>query len=753
MKTDRLLPQHQSGSGFLATLRYDFPAGVAVFLVSLPLCLGIALASGAPLFSGVIAGIVGGIVVGLLSGSALGVSGPAAGLTVLVLAAIQELGFEGFLLAAVVAGIFQVVMGIARAGIVGYYFPTAVISGMLSGIGIILFLKQIPHAVGYDRDYEGDIAFHQADAYTTFSELSHMVDFVAPGAILITGVSLVILILWERPFMRSRRWVRLIPRSLVAVVVGILIDMLLQRLHPEYALAGNHLVNLPVIDGIPDLMTHFTIPDFSQITNGRVYVTALTLAVIASLETLLSVEAIDKLDPEKRVTPTNRELIAQGIGNIGSGLIGGLPVTQVVVRSSANQQAGAKSKAATVIHGILLLITVLLIPQLLNKMPLASLAAILLVVGYKLAQPELVRRMYKAGPYHFIPYVATILGLLLTDLLTGVGIGMAIALFCILLENYKTALYFHEEHKGNKIFIRLSENVSFLNKANILRILDRLPDHSEVVIDATDSRYIDYDVFEIIQNFKAEARRKGITLVIENLRGYGSFEPVSNALPQTQETQKSLTPAKVLELLKEGNKRFVYNLKANRNTLEQVNVTQEGQFPMAIILSCIDSRTSVELIFDQGLGDVFSTRIAGNIVNDDILGCMEFACKLAGSKLIVVLGHSHCGAIKGACDDVRLDHLTGLLAKIKPAVDSVRAQELVEISKDANVFVQKVAERNVQLVAQRIREESPVLEAMAEKGEVGIVGAMYDIETGKVEFYESGNRCQETGDRSRVEQA
>jgi len=674
----------------------------------------------------------------------LGVSGPAAGLAVLVLGAIQELGFEGFLLAVVVAGIFQVLMGVVKAGIIGYYFPSAVITGMLSGIGIILFFKQIPHAVGYDRDFEGDIAFHQPDAYTTFSELSHLVDSVAPGAIFITAVSLTLLILWERPFMRSRRWVRLIPGSLVAVVAGIVINLSLQHAYPQYALAGSHLVKLPILDGVADLMTHFTVPDFSQISNVQVYVTALTVAVVASLETLLSVEAIDKLDSEKRVTPTNRELIVQGIGNIGSGLIGGLPVTQVIVRSSANQQAGAKSKAATVIHGVLLLITVLFIPRLLNIMPLASLAAILLMVGYKLAKPELVRRMYKAGLYHFIPYVATILGLVFTDLLIGVSIGMAIALFCILLENYKTALYFHEEHKGSKIFIRLSENVSFLNKANILQILDGLPDQSEVVIDATDSRYIDYDVFEIIQNFKAEARRKGITLVIENLRGYGSFEPVGNALPQTREMQKSLTSDRVLELLKEGNKRFIYNLQANRNTLEQVNVTQEGQFPMAIILSCIDSRTSVELIFDQGLGDIFSTRIAGNIINDDVLGCMEFACKLAGSKLIMVLGHSHCGAIKGACSDVRLDHLTGLLDKIKPAVESVRAHEPVGISQDASTFVQKVAERNVQLVVDRICEESPVLEAMAEKGEIGIVGAMYDIETGKVEFYESGNRCQGT---------
>lgn len=735
MKTETEQSLTESDFGVFSNLRHDIPAGVVVFLVALPLCLGIALASGAPFFSGLIAGVLGGIVVGILSGSALGVSGPAAGLTVIVLGAINELGFEGFLLAVVIAGIFQVFLGLGKAGIIGYYFPSSVITGMLSGIGIIIFLKQIPHAVGYDRDYEGDLSFIQPDDYTTFSELPHILQAISPGAIVIAAVSLAILIVWERPLLKTHRWLQWFPGPLIAVTAGILINLLLQQFYPELALKGDHLVRLPIANNGSDFFDLFTFPDFSQWTNAEIYLTALTLAVVGSLETLLCVDAIDKLDPEKRVTPTNRELIAQGVANASSGLIGGLPVTQVIVRSSANLQSGARTKASAVIHGVLLLITVLFIPHILNMMPLASLAAILLIVGYKLAKPELFKRMYRAGSYQFIPFAATILGLVFTNLLIGIGIGMAIALFCILLENYKTDLYFREEQKGSKTFIKLSENVSFLNKANILQTLNQLPNHSQVVIDATASRYIDYDVFEIIQNFKTEAERKEITLVLENLSYYGSIEPVGNALTHTQDTQRNLTPATVLKILKDGNMRFVHNLKANRDLLEQVNITRVGQFPMAIILSCIDSRTSVELIFDQGLGDVFSARIAGNVINDDILGSMEFACKFAGSKLVVVLGHTHCGAIKGACDGVEFDHLTGLLEKIRPAIDSVPAIDPEEIESQQSAFEQNVAECNVQLVVERIRKESPALETMARNGAIDIVGGMYDVETGKVDFF------------------
>ena len=524
MKTTK---PYSSNFGVLSNLRYDIPAGVAVFLVAVPLCLGIAMASGAPLFSGLIAGIIGGILVPLISRSSLGVSGPAAGLAVIVLTAIQDLGFETFLLAVVVAGIFQAGMGLAKAGIIGYFFPSSVISGMLAGIGIIIFIKQIPHALGYDRDYEGDLAFFQGDGYNTFSEFTHILNFITPGAVIVAIISLVILILWEQPIMKKNRIIKLLPGSLIAVFTGILISQVLSMFYPELMLESEHLVSIPVAQNSTDLLNQFTFPDFSQFRNPQVYLTALTLAIVASLETLLCVEAADKLDVDKRVTPTNRELIAQGLANSASGLIGGLPVTQVIVRSSANIQAGAKTKASAFVHGLLLLISVMLIPGLLNLIPLASLAAILFVVGYKLAKPELFVKMYKIGMYHFIPFIATILGLLFTNLLIGIAIGLLIALVCVLLENYKVAGYYHETHEDKTIIIRLSEQVSFLNKANILQTLDKIPDHSKVIIDASDSRYIDYDVYEIIINFKAESKRKGIQLKIVNLNGYGSLEPVT----------------------------------------------------------------------------------------------------------------------------------------------------------------------------------------------------------------------------------
>jgi MFS superfamily sulfate permease-like transporter len=718
-----------------ANLKYDLPASISVFLISIPLSLGIALASGVPLFSGLITGIVGGIIVAPLSGSSLGISGASAGLAVIVLNAVQELGFNAFLLVVVMAGMFQILMGLAKAGVIAYYFPSSVINGMLSGIGIIIFLKQIPHALGYDQDYEGDFSFFQADNYSSFSELSHMLAFISPSSVLIALISLLFLILWDQPIMKKHRFFQLFNNVLMAVIAGIATNQLLQNFSPEFALGGAHLVMIPVFQKATDVLGQLYFPDFSQLANPKIYLTALTLTLVASLESLLSVEAVDKLDPYKRVTPSNRELIAQGIGNISSGLIGGLPLTQVIVRSSINIQSGARTKTSAFIRGLLLLFAVMLIPSLLNKIPLASLAAILLVVGYKLARPDVFKTMYKAGMYHFIPFCATILGLIFTDMLMGITIGLATAVFSILLGNYKSAFYFNETFMGNKTIIRLSEHVSFLNKANILKTFEQLPENAEVVIDATRSKYIDYDVYEIIQNFKIEAPLKNIKLTLENLRGYGVLEPVENARALTYDTQQALTPSAVLSILKEGNAHFVNNLKANRNLLEQVNDTRQGQFPLAIILSCMDSRTSVELIFDQGLGDVFSTRIAGNIINDDILGSMEFACKLAGSKLIVVLGHSHCGAIKGACAKVELDHLTGLLHKIKPAVDAVNAEEPAETTTINNGFVQKVADKNVQLTVKQIRNKSPLLDGMEKNGDIGIVGGMYDIETGKVKFY------------------
>ncbi|MEM8890951.1 MAG: SulP family inorganic anion transporter, partial [Bacteroidota bacterium] len=364
--------------GLFSNLKYDLPASIVVFLVATPLCLGIALASGAPLFSGIIAGIVGGIVVGMLSGSDIGVSGPAAGLAVIVLNAITSLGaYETFLLAVVIAGVIQTALGFLRAGIIGYYFPSSVIKGMLSGIGIIIILKQIPHAFGYDKVPEGSLAFEQADSQNTISELTNMLNYIEPGALIITAISLAILILWERPFMKRIKLFQLVQGPLVAVVMGIVLNLVFAAAFPNLAIDAKHLVQIPVAEGISGFLGLFTLPDFSQIGNPEIYITAITIAVVASLETLLCVEATDKLDPYKRITPTNRELKAQGVGNFLSGMVGGLPVTQVIVRSSANIQSGGRTKMSAIIHGFFLLFAAMLIPSILNMIPLATLAAIL----------------------------------------------------------------------------------------------------------------------------------------------------------------------------------------------------------------------------------------------------------------------------------------------------------------------------------------------------------------------------------------
>ena len=502
-------------------LKNDLPASVVVFLVAVPLCLGIALASGAPLFSGIIAGIIGGIVVGALSGSSLGVSGPAAGLAVIVLTAIQDLGaFEIFLLAVVIAGIFQFILGVLQAGIIGYYFPSSVIKGMLAGIGVIIVLKQIPHAFGYDKDYEGSFAFNQPDGHNTLSELYYMMEAITPGALIITLVSLAILILWEQKWMKKIKITKFIQGPLVAVITGIILNQVFAG--GSLSLNSEHLVTIPVADSISGFFSQFTFPDFSQITNPQVYLVGITIAVVASLETLLCLEATDKLDPYKRVSPANKELKAQGIGNLISGLIGGLPITQVIVRSSTNIQSGGRTKMSAIFHGIILLFCAMSIPFILNLIPLACLAAILFMVGYKLAKPTLFKQMYAQGWSHFIPFVVTIVGIVLTDLLVGIGIGMVVAIFYILYNNYKKPFLFEkDEHMLNSgtVRIELTEDVTFLNKANIQRALNIIPNDSKVIIDGSKSINIDPDVIEIVEDFQVQAVLKNIEVeIIERVR-------------------------------------------------------------------------------------------------------------------------------------------------------------------------------------------------------------------------------------------
>lgn len=504
--------------GLFSNIKDDLPASLVVFLVATPLCLGIALASGAPLFSGIISGIIGGIVVGAFSGSPLGVSGPAAGLAVIVLNAIATLGsWEAFLLSVVLAGVIQLILGYLRAGIIGYYFPSSVIKGMLAGIGLIIILKQIPHAFGYDAVPEGNESFAQPDSQNTFTELLNMLNFIQPGAVIITLVSLAILILWDKPFMKKIKLFHWIQGPLMAVIAGIVLNQLFLGLAPSLAIDPKHLVQLPVANDIAGFMGLFSMPDFSQFSNVAVYTTALTIAIIASLETLLCVEATDKLDPYKRVTPTNKELKAQGIGNIVSGLVGGLPVTQVIVRSSANIQSGGKTKTSAILHGVLMLLAAISIPTVLNLIPLATLAAILFSVGYKLAKPALFKSMYRLGWFQFTPFVVTVLGIVFTDLLVGIGLGMGVAVFYILLNNLKNPFFTTEEPHGigDPIRIKLSEDVSFLNKAAILETLDQIPENSKVEIDGSKSIHIDYDVYEIIRDFEEKAKLKNIELTLK----------------------------------------------------------------------------------------------------------------------------------------------------------------------------------------------------------------------------------------------
>ena len=503
-------------------IKNDLPASIVVFFVALPLCLGIALASGAPLFSGLIAGIIGGIVVGSLSGSKIGVSGPAAGLAAIVLTAIGTLGgYENFLVAVVLGGIIQLVFGLLRLGIIGYYFPSSVIKGMLTGIGIIIILKQIPHFFGYDPDPEGDFAFFQVDGENTFSEILNSINHITPGSLLIGIIGLGILLLWSNVLSKKGKIFQLIQGPLVAVVVGIIFYVLTKD-SSSMAIQSSHLVSVPVPEDFSSFLGQFSFPNFSVITNPEIWVVAFTIALVASLETLLCVEATDKLDPYKNVTPTNRELLAQGTGNILSGMIGGLPITQVIVRSSANIQSGGRSKMSAIIHGFFLLISVILIPKLLNMIPLSVLAAILLIVGYKLAKPALFKTMYNLGWKQFLPFIVTVTGIVFTDLLKGIGLGLAVGIVVILIKSYQNSHFLHKEGEDvddGKIKMTLAEEVTFFNKGAILKELDRLPEDSYLELDVRKTRYLDNDIIEILEDFSIKAKERNINIKLISERG------------------------------------------------------------------------------------------------------------------------------------------------------------------------------------------------------------------------------------------
>ena len=732
------------------TLPNDIVAALILSLVALPLGLGMANASGAPLFSGILAGVVGGLVVGALSGSPLSVSGPSPSLTAVILAEITNLGsFENFLTAVFVSGIIQIGFGLIGIGSIAAFFPSSVIKGLLAAIGLILILKQVPHAVGHDPDPEGDMAFSQPDDKNTFSELFSMLDDFQFGALGVGVVSVLLLLSWNKiPFLKRSS----VPAPLVVVLFGIAANQFFLRLGNDWPIDSTHLLDVPALGGLGALSGLLNHPNFSALQSTAVYSAGLILAVVASLETLLNIEALDKLDPLQRSTPPNRELMAQGVGNITTALLGGLPLTSVIVRSSVNVSIEAKTKLSTILHGLLLAALVLYPPSWLGSIPLASLAAILLFSGIRLANPSVFRQMWREGKSQFIPFIVTVAGILFTDLLTGVLLGAATSIGFILRSNFLQPLHrVIERHvSGDVLRIGLPNQVSFFKRAALEKVLREVPRGGHVLLDARNTNYIDPDVLDLIEDFgKTIAPAHGVKLSRLGFKeGYRLEDDLQFIDYSSREAQTALTPQIALEVLKAGNERFCSGHRIERDLTLQRSATADGQFPMAVIFSCIDSRTPVEMVFDLGLGDVFSVRIAGNIERDNVLGSMEYGCAVAGAKLLVVMGHSSCGAVGAAVslfgnkqsvlESTGCGNLGGLISEIQHSVHPEEAAAARTWQPQQRAAYQDtVAKRNVLRTIQTICDKSRTIETLIREQRLAIVAAFQDVKSGVVTFYQT----------------
>ena len=735
------------------SIKKDLLAGVIVFLVALPLCLGVAMASNAPLISGVLAGIVGGALVGFLSGSHTSVSGPSPALAAIIVTLIAQLGsFEALLLAVVVSGLVQIVLGLARIGFIAAFIPFSVIQGLLAAIGVILILKQIPHVLGRDSDPEGEMSFQQPDHETTFSEFGELLTGIQPGAALIGIVSLLILNFWHRS--KALRRLR-IPPPLVVVIFGVAAGEVFRHIGGIWTIAESHLVQVPIAQSFMDLFQFLQSPDFSQWNQPAIYQAGLTIAMITTLETLLNIDAIDKVDPERRISPPSRELLAQGVGNVILGLIGGIPISSVIVRSSVNINAGAQTKLSAIFHGFLMLFCVMILPTYLNMIPLSCLAAILLMTGLRLITLQLIRKMWNDGRYQFIPFTVTLFAIVLTDLVTGVLIGLAVSIAFILNSNLRQPLRrILEKHLGGDVLrIVLANQVSFLNRGALEKILRDLPPGSNVLLDAESTDYIDPDVLTLISEFKDRVAPK--TGVKVSLRGFRKKYRLDDDIQfidySTRQLQENLTSLEVLRILKEGNQRFLSGQRLTRDLGRQLINTAQGQNPIAVVLSCIDSRTPAELIFDLGIGDIFSVRMAGHVTSQKVLGSLEYGCNVAGSKLILVMGHTRCGAVTAAvnlaCQRQSAEQVTGcqhlesIIHDIQLAIDPPLLP-LLESATDEEkaVMIEVVAIRNVELCVSRILEESNTIRRLVDEGRVAVVGAVFDITTGKINFLQDHSR-------------
>ena len=732
------------------TLPKDLTASVAVFLVALPLCLGIALASNAPLFAGLISGIVGGIVVGILSGSHKSVSGPAAGLTAIVAAQIALLGsFEAFLAAVSVAGVMQILMGTFRLGFIAAFFPMSVIKGLLAAIGLILILKQIPHVFGHDADAEGEMSFEQPDHENTFTELLATLSDILPGAALIGIASVLLLVMWDKVKVLKKLPV---PSALIVVFAGVAINLILRKMGHTWEVKASHLVQVPVAADVKTFLGFLQFPGVEHFSNPLVFKAAITVALVATLETLLNLEAVDKIDPDQRQSPPNRELVAQGVGNMLAGLIGGLPMTSVIVRSSVNINSGGKTKLSAILHGFLLIVCVMTMPHWLNEIPLSALAAILIVTGFKLASPKLFKEMWSEGIPQFLPFFITITAIVLSDLLTGVLIGLCVSILFILHSNLRNPIrrVLEKHTAGDVLRIELASQVSFLNRAALEKVFYNVPRGGRVLIDARNTDFIDPDIRDLLSDLRDKtAPARGVEMSFIGMKDHNFIDDhVQFVDYTTREVQSGLTPQAVLEILQAGNQRFLAGERIERDYSRQITGTSSGQFPMAAVLGCIDSRAPAEVVFDLGLGDIFSARVAGNIATSELLGSLEYATAVVGSKLVVVLGHTSCGAVNAAVDllvaakkaseATPCANLDSLVTEIQQAINPATLKKPDQWAPgEKAAYTNEISRLNVLQTIQTIRKRSSTLNKLVEEGKIAIVGALYDVTSGEVSFFQT----------------
>ncbi len=730
------------------TLSSDLMAGVVVCLVATPLCVGIAAVSNAPPFSGLISGVVGGLLVGLVSKSHTSVSGPAVGLTALIAGMVGQLhSFEAFLLAVVIAGLLQMLLGVVRMGSIAGFFPYSVIRGLLAAIGVILVLKQIPHVLGHDTDPEGEMSFSQPDHENTLSEIAAIVGDLQVGSAIIGITSVAILMAWK--YSQKLKAIK-IPAPLIVIAFGIVLNLIFRATGSSLAIGETHLVNVPVAKDFLGFWSFWNHPNFSQLSNPAIYTAAVTIAVVASMESLLNTVAMDKLDRHQRTSPLNDELIAQGVGNVVVGLIGGLPITSVVVPSAVHVESGGQTKLVAITHGILLLTVVALVPGWLNLIPISCLAAILLVVGLELTKPVLIRQMWSEGRYQFLPFVATVIAIVLTDLFVGVLAGLGFSVAFILLANLKRPInHVVEKHLGDEVqHIELANQVSFLNRPALMSALDTVPRGGHVLLDAQQTVYIDPDILSVIREYKD--RTAPVRNIKVSLRGFRERYHLPDEIHyhdwSTRDVQGQLTSRQVLDILIEGNLRFQTGRRLNRDLSRQLHGTADGQHPLAVVLSCIDSRSPAEMIFDLGLGDIFNARVAGNVISPKVLGSMEYGCAVAGAKLLVVMGHTRCGAVSAAIklsgcttsieEATGCQHLAPIVHDIQLSIDPDQpAPEHDAPTSQKDDFVNAVARCNVLLAVSAIQQQSRTIRELIEQGRVALVGAMYDITTGQIEFF------------------